>query len=617
MRQRNITFLCRFAVVLTLLWLIANASYTTSRLIANEDGDGGYAIIVVPNIDGVTPGGPADQAGLRAGDRVELGRMSRHDRLTLFYGAPRRDEHIVVPVSRSGNVTFHRLTYGASDLNAARRASIAFTLLATSLIGAFAIFALIRNPSIDTLALWGFATVYGAYYGPPDHLPDWLRTLLTTIVSDAVPALFVTGSLVLALRATGTAARYRWSQPAAVALGLAVYLVSQTNDALVLGFGTAPPPILASIAAGGAQQFVPFMIGVLLIVGNAFARARGADRIRLRWITIGYGVFFLEALFGFLQYRVPALDLAVWPIYVNITLGLIGMAMLGAAVLRRELFDVGFVVNRAAIYGVLTGTLIGAFAGFNWLIGSALKSTGLAVPIAVLLAAGIGLSLQVIQRRVTRFIDRMFFRERYDIEQRLERVARAAPQLSNDAAIVRAVLYEPVEALQLSGGAFYQRTETGAFELSASTGLADDAPRQIDAGDPLVLQLAGAGEALSLDGLPHLAIFPHGPTRPRTAVAVPGVNGPHAIAFFAAHRSGATLDPDEAAVIGRIAQGATIAFERIRSVNVEHALNDLRGAILQLNERLTLNDIGQAHSSHNEPTAPGAQPRHETPTAIM
>ena len=608
-RQRNITFLCRLAVVLTVLWLIANASYTTSRLIANEDGDGGYAIIVVPNIDGVTPGGPADKAGLRAGDRVELSRMSRHDRLTLFYGTPRRDEHIVVPVSRNGNVTFHRLTYGASDLNAARRTSIAFVLLATSLIGAFAIFALVRNPSIDTLALWGFATVYGAYYGPPDNLPDWLRTLLTTFTSDAIPALFVTGSLVLALRATGTAARYRWSQPAAVTLGLAVYAVSQTNDALVLGFGMAPPAILASITAGGAQQFVPFMLGVLLIVGNAFARARGADRIRLRWITIGYGVFFLEALFGFLQYRLPALDLAIWPIYVNTTLGLIGMAMLGAAVLRRELFDVGFVVNRAAIYGVLTGTLVGTFAGFNWLIGSKLKDTGLAVPIAVLLAAGIGLSLQVIQRRVTRFIDRMFFRERYETEQRLERVARAAPQLSNDAAIVRAVLHEPVQALQLSGGAFYRRTDEGAFELSASTGWADDAPRQIDAGDPLVLQLAGAGEALSLDGLPHLAIFPHGAIRPRTAVAVPGVDGPHAIAFFAAHRSGATLDPDEAAVIGRIAQGATVAFERIRAVNVERALIDLRAAILGVNDRHVVHDPLATHSPDNEASVSGTEPQ--------
>jgi len=41
-----------------------------------------WLITVVPNIDGVTHGGPADRAVLRAGDRVELGRMSRRDRLT-------------------------------------------------------------------------------------------------------------------------------------------------------------------------------------------------------------------------------------------------------------------------------------------------------------------------------------------------------------------------------------------------------------------------------------------------------------------------------------------------------------------------------------------------------
>jgi len=38
-------------------------------------------------------------------------------------------------------------------------------------------------------------------------------------------------------------------------------------------------------------------------------------------------------------------------------------------------------------------------------------------------------------------------------------------------------------------------------------------------------------------------------------------------------------------VIGRIAQGATVAFERIRAVNVERALTDLRAAILSVNDR--------------------------------
>jgi hypothetical protein len=574
---------------MTVLWLIASCALTTAQLIANDDGDGGYAIIVVPQIDGVAPGGAADRAGLRAGDRVELGRLSRHDRVTLLYETPRRGEQIVVPVSRNGTVTMHRLTYRASDLSAARRASIAFTLLATLLIGAFAIFALVRNPSIDTLALWGFATTYSGSF-PTHGLPEWLRILVTAFVFDACTGLFIAGSLVLALRATGASIRYPWSQAAAVALGFVVYAAFQTNDILVVGFGIPPPPALTTLTAGAALQFVPFMVGVLFIVGNAFVRARGPDRVRLRWITIGYGVFFLEALFAFLQYRLPALALAVWPNFVNLALGLTGMAMLGAAVLRSELFDVGFVVNRAAIYGVLTGALVAAFAGFNWLIGTALKGTGLAIPVAVLLAACIGLSLHVIQRRVTRFVDRLLFRDRYEIEQRLDRVARAAAQLSNDTAISRALLYEPVEALRLYGGAFYRRTQDGGYELSASSGWTEEAPRQIDAWDPLVLQLAGAGEPLSLDGLPHLAIFPLGPTRPRTAVAVPGLNGPHALAFFAAHRSGATLDPDEAAAIGRIAASASIAFERIRTVNVERALDDLREAILNLNERLTLHD---------------------------
>jgi hypothetical protein len=60
-------------------------------------------------------------------------------------------------------------------------------------------------------------------------------------------------------------------------------------------------------------------------------------------------------------------------------------------------------------------------------------------------------------------------------------------------------------------------------------------------------------------------------------------------------------------VIGRIAQGATVAFARIRAVNVERALIDLREAILGVNDRDVVHDPLATHSPDNEVSVSGAE----------
>jgi hypothetical protein len=259
--------------------------------------------------------------------------------------------------------------------------------------------------------------------------------------------------------------------------------------------------------------------------------------------------------------------------------------MLGVAIARRDIFDVGFVVNRATIYAVVTGLLVGAFAGLNWLLGSALKSSTLALPIGIILAGAVALSLRTIQGRVTGLVDRVLFRERYAADRRLARIARAAPLLADGAALARALVDEPVEALRLSAGALYYRNAEGGFDLVTATGWPEDAPQEIDASDPLVIYATGTPDVLALDDVRPLAKFPNGPLRPRTAVAVPGPAGPAALVLFAAHRTGAALDPDETAALERIAAASSIAFERLRVTSEQHRLDRVLNALTSLHER--------------------------------
>ena len=108
---------------------------------------------------------------------------------------------------------------------------------------------------------------------------------------------------------------------------------------------------------------------------------------------------------------------------VIISIALLGLPIFtGIAILRHRLYDIDIVINRTLVYGSLTVTLVALYFGvivvlqrlFVLLTG---QQSTLAVVASTLLIAALFTPLR---QRIQGFIDRSFYRSKYDSRKTLE-----------------------------------------------------------------------------------------------------------------------------------------------------------------------------------------------------
>jgi len=127
-----------------------------------------------------------------------------------------------------------------------------------------------------------------------------------------------------------------------------------------------------------------------------FRRARGVERLQLRWLVL-VAVFLAK---DGLVLASLALCLALLPLAT------------GAAILRYRLYDLDRIISRTLAYGLLTILLGLAYAAVVLGLGGLLPdSSSLAVAAATLAVAAI---FQPVRRRVQALVDRRFNRRRHD-----------------------------------------------------------------------------------------------------------------------------------------------------------------------------------------------------------
>jgi hypothetical protein len=161
----------------------------------------------------------------------------------------------------------------------------------------------------------------------------------------------------------------------------------------------------------------PLGLGLIVVIVLSFVahqvlswrRATGERRQQLKWLAAGamVTVVVVAASLGFSSTgavgEVLGIGLAALP------------AGIGVGILKYRLYDIDRIISRTLAYAIVTGLLVGVYAGLVLLATEVLQfHSSVAVAMSTLAAAAL---FNPLRRRVQRAVDRRFNRARYDADQ--------------------------------------------------------------------------------------------------------------------------------------------------------------------------------------------------------
>jgi hypothetical protein len=284
--------------------------------------------------------------------------------------------------------------------------------------GEYAIYAL-RAPHPEALpggeamlwvSLWAWILVFGLiefllFLFPNGRLPSkrwrplaWLSGALTLMA-----AILISISPDAALDALGSSDNVHISLP---------------NPLGVEGLPNLYRPVQTLVLALGLAAAASVVIGR--------RKAGGIERLQVKWLLYASVIWFGGNVLK--NTIISPLGEVSWGLWVSYLLagigGLGGPIAIGIAILRYRLYEIDILINRTLVYGSLTVTLVALYFGgivvlqriFVFLTGQ-VEQPQLVIVISTLVIAALFTPLR---RRIQSFIDRRFYRRKYDARKTLE-----------------------------------------------------------------------------------------------------------------------------------------------------------------------------------------------------
>jgi uncharacterized membrane protein YhdT len=297
-----------------------------------------------------------------------------------------------------------------------------------------------ENPVGWLLCLYGlvitishFSVQYAIYalLAQPNSLPA--GEALVWIVSWILPIIIGLFVFYILLFPNGRLPSRRWRPVAwlTVAFILVGVISSAFSPGALLGvLGPIENPLGIEGFSNVYYKAVLYIMSTVLQVAVALSvfmrlrRAVGVERQQIKWFAYAAAAYLSAST---LAYGIPGvIDTPLWFERVGFALNIVFIPAIpiaiGIAILRYRLYDIDILINRTLVYGSLTAMLVILYFGgivvlqrmFVLLTG---EQSTLAVVASTLLIAALFTPLR---QRIQSFIDRRFYRRKYDARKTLE-----------------------------------------------------------------------------------------------------------------------------------------------------------------------------------------------------
>jgi MFS family permease len=269
--------------------------------------------------------------------------------------------------------------------------------------------------------LGGAANYYAVLYYGLGHRGLPLAALALLLGSVQVPS-FAMVPVVILLFPDGRVRGRRWRWAVRAYAGLVAFVLAGTVAVAAValaGHTVRMSPTGTLTSSSHLAQWLTNppawlsgpVVGAIVIIGLSFVghqmlswrRAGGDRRQQLKWLACGGAVAAVSLIL--------AVSHGVW--------FLAGLAALpvgiGVAILRYRLYDIDRIISRTLAYALVTGVLVGVYAGLVLLATKVLSvHSTVAVAAATLAAAAL---FNPLRRRVQNIVDRRFNRARYNADR--------------------------------------------------------------------------------------------------------------------------------------------------------------------------------------------------------
>jgi hypothetical protein len=251
-------------------------------------------------------------------------------------------------------------------------------------------------------------------------LLSWTQSVGFVLLFGFLPLYFPNGRLL--------SPRWRWAARLTIFCTIAGAVYSAFSPGEVKDLGIVNPlgvEALQPLSSLMDNIFWVAIFGLAFISAISlvlrFRRSRGQERQQIKWLAYAASTILVWFV---TNWPIEAAFPVLFAVVDNLVFGFGIPVAVGIAILRYRLYEIDIIINRTLVYGSLTATLVALYFGvivvlqrvFVLLTGQE-EQPQLTIVVSTLVIAAL---FNPLRRRIQGFIDRRFYRRKYDARKTLE-----------------------------------------------------------------------------------------------------------------------------------------------------------------------------------------------------